>query len=550
MPPALAPVGPRVSRPAPTSVPGVAGLRRAGHVPARPVRQFGVVVRRHRGGAGVLRSRRRAGAGRRGRARLSARSARPGARLDPHGRRRARDRARPRRGPALRARRLPVDLRRRGAARDGREPASETALRPRARIGGRGAGWTRGGMAGGQERPCVPPPAHRVVPLRLRLLDPDTRASLAAGRRARRERVAGRRARRRRGNRDARRQRVLGLARRPALEPGGAARDVSDRRRHAADLLRRLEPVGAGGELSYRLAVVSRSRARLDDGDHRRRRTTPDRAVRRDRRDPGRRARDHRPARRRIAHPLLRGARRLSRRVDPDLLRRVDRRPRAARTRSSARPVAQSMMRTPAITALAVVAALSLLAGTPASAGPTEQLREYTDQVIKILDDPALARGDRRAAIRKIAHEAFDVNETARRVLARHWQTRTPAERDEFTQLFADLLERTYIARLDEYGGERIPYVGESIDGELATVRARIVTRAGVEVPVESRMVRRGERWLIYDVLIENVSLVASYRSQFDRIVRSSSYEELVRRLKQKRDEFLNDQARARRSAG
>ena len=206
--------------------------------------------------------------------------------------------------------------------------------------------------------------------------------------------------------------------------------------------------------------------------------------------------------------------------------------------------------RTRTVIALVAAAMLSSLLGTPAWAGPTDQLREYTDQVIKILDDPALARGDRRAAVRKIAHEAFDVTETARRVLARHWQARTPAERDEFTQLFADLLERTYIARLDEYGGERIRYVGESIDGELATVRARIVTRAGTEVPVESRMVRRGERWLIYDVLIENVSLVANYRSQFDRIVRSSSYEELVRRLKQKRDEFLNDQARARRSAG
>jgi phospholipid transport system substrate-binding protein len=204
--------------------------------------------------------------------------------------------------------------------------------------------------------------------------------------------------------------------------------------------------------------------------------------------------------------------------------------------------------KTRTVIALAATAMLSPLVGAPAWAGPTDQLREYTDQVIKILDDPALARVDRRAAVRKIAHEAFDVTETARRVLARHWQARTPAERDEFTQLFADLLERTYIARLDEYGGERIRYVGESIDGELATVRARIVTHAGVEVPVESRMVHRGERWLIYDVLIENVSLVANYRSQFDRIVRSSSYEELVRRLKQKRDEFLNDQARARRS--
>jgi phospholipid transport system substrate-binding protein len=196
--------------------------------------------------------------------------------------------------------------------------------------------------------------------------------------------------------------------------------------------------------------------------------------------------------------------------------------------------------------------ALVLLAGSPAWAGPTDQLREYTDQVVKVLDDPALARQDRRAAVRKIAHEAFDVAETAQRVLARHWQARTPAEREEFTQLFADLLERTYIARMDEYGGERIRYLSESIEGSLASVRARIVTRNGNEVAVESRMNLRGDRWLIYDILIENVSLVANYRSQFDRIVRSSSYDELVRRLKTKRDEFLNESPsqRARRSSG
>jgi phospholipid transport system substrate-binding protein len=200
--------------------------------------------------------------------------------------------------------------------------------------------------------------------------------------------------------------------------------------------------------------------------------------------------------------------------------------------------------------ALTIAAALLLLAGAPAWAGPTDQLREYTDQVIKVLDDPSMARQDRRAAVRKIAHEAFDVAETAQRVLARHWQARTQAEREEFTQLFADLLERTYIARMDEYGGERIRYVSESIDGKLASVRARITTRNGTEVAVESRMNLRGDRWLIYDVLIENVSLVANYRSQFDRIVRSGSYEELVRRLKTKRDEFLNESPaqRARRS--
>ena len=185
------------------------------------------------------------------------------------------------------------------------------------------------------------------------------------------------------------------------------------------------------------------------------------------------------------------------------------------------------------------VSALVMALLHPAWAGaPTDTLREYTDAVQKVLDDPALKsderRHERRAAVRKLAIEAFDVQETARRALGPHWQQRTPAEREEFVQLFADLLERTYIARLDEYGGERIRYVGESIDGELATVRARIVTRAGVEVPVESRMVRRGERWLIYDVLIENVSLVGTYRSQFDRIIKSDSFADLLRRLREK----------------
>jgi len=195
-------------------------------------------------------------------------------------------------------------------------------------------------------------------------------------------------------------------------------------------------------------------------------------------------------------------------------------------------------------------ALLVLVAVSPAWAGPTDQLREYTDQVIKVLDDPALARQDRRAAVRKIANEAFDLGETAKRALARHWQARTPAEREEFTQLFADLLERTYIARIAEYGGERIRYVGEALDGDVATVRARIVTKTGTEVSVESRMHRRGDRWLIYDVLIENQSLIANYRSQFDRIVRSSSYDELVKRLKTKREEFLNESPRAGRSSG
>ena len=134
--------------------------------------------------------------------------------------------------------------------------------------------------------------------------------------------------------------------------------------------------------------------------------------------------------------------------------------------------------------------------------------------------------------MRDLAVQAFDVSETAKRTLGPHWQRRTPAEREEFVRLFRDLLEQSYVSRIDEYGGERIRYVNEQVDGDSATVRATIVTRQGAEVPVESRLLRRGDRWLIYDVLVENVSLVANYRSQFDRIIRTASYEELVNRLR------------------
>ena len=181
-----------------------------------------------------------------------------------------------------------------------------------------------------------------------------------------------------------------------------------------------------------------------------------------------------------------------------------------------------------------VVTVLLVLTGLGAAwaGAPTDQLREYTEHVIKALEDPALREEDRRAAVRRIAQEVFDVQETARRALGRHWHGRTPAEREEFVQLFADLMESTYISRIDLYGGERLRFVDEKIDGDHAVVRARIVTRGGAEVPVDGRMLRRGERWLVYDVVIEGVSLIANYRSQFDRIIRSSSFADLVKRLR------------------
>lgn len=189
---------------------------------------------------------------------------------------------------------------------------------------------------------------------------------------------------------------------------------------------------------------------------------------------------------------------------------------------------------------LAVVVLAAIVAAGPAFAGPpTDQLKMYTEQILKILEDPALKaenkRDERRAAVRKVATEAFDVEETAKRALGRHWHGRSAEERREFVDLFADLLERTYIGRIDQYGGERVKFTSEAIEDDRAVVRGKVVTKRGTEVLVEARMHRRGDRWLMYDILLENISLVGNYRAQFDQIIRTASFGELVKRLKEKR---------------
>ena len=179
------------------------------------------------------------------------------------------------------------------------------------------------------------------------------------------------------------------------------------------------------------------------------------------------------------------------------------------------------------------------MVGAPASAdagAPTDQLRSSVDQMVKVLDDPALKADsraqDRRAAIRKEAQVVFDFGETAKRALGRHWQGLSEKDRQEFTGLFTDLIERAYISKIERYSGERIAYAGESVEGGLATVRTRFVTKQGTEIPVDYRMQQRGDRWLVYDVMVEGVSLINNYRTQFDKIIQTSSYAELVRKMK------------------
>ncbi len=181
-----------------------------------------------------------------------------------------------------------------------------------------------------------------------------------------------------------------------------------------------------------------------------------------------------------------------------------------------------------------------------------EQLKGAIDRVVTTLESPAL-RGngkvaERRIAVRKIANEIFDFGEIARRSLGRYWQPLSEAQRSEFVGLFGDLLERSYISKIELYGGEKIIYSGERMDGDLATVSTKIITKNGTEVPVDYRLFRRGENWMVYDVNIEGISLVSNYRTQFNKIIQTSGYNTLVDRMKTKQTEFLEGAAQKKKA--
>jgi phospholipid transport system substrate-binding protein len=166
---------------------------------------------------------------------------------------------------------------------------------------------------------------------------------------------------------------------------------------------------------------------------------------------------------------------------------------------------------------------------------PTDQLREGVEQVIKTLRDPDL-RGDqkadeRRAAITKLADQIFDFAETAKRALRQHWAQRTPAEREEFVRLFTGLVRRTYISRVDQYNSE-MTFQGDTVDGDQAIVRTTLILSKGGEMSLNYRMRQIQDRWRVYDLDVAGVSLVANYRTQFNKVIRTESFDALVARLK------------------
>lgn len=169
---------------------------------------------------------------------------------------------------------------------------------------------------------------------------------------------------------------------------------------------------------------------------------------------------------------------------------------------------------------------------------PTEQVRSTIESVLRVIDDskPGADRRSNqpRAQLKGILHARFDFQEMAKRSLGSHWQGRSVAQQEEFVELFSGFLERAYLDQIEAYAGGKVIYAGESEDQSYAQVDTKIITKKGEEVSVDYKLRLSGRDWKVYDVIVDNISLVSNYRSQFNRVITGSSFEELTRMLKAK----------------
>ncbi len=196
------------------------------------------------------------------------------------------------------------------------------------------------------------------------------------------------------------------------------------------------------------------------------------------------------------------------------------------------------------------ISILGLLAGTAGAGEPLEKIRETIEDVLTVLADETLRAPERQALrrdkLRQAVYQRFGFEEMARRTLGRHWRDLNADQRQEFVGLFSDLLERSYVGKIEGAGaGSEVAYTRETIDVEgFASVLTVITNRLGSQIEVEYRLLQRdgNTAWEVYDIVIEGVSLINNYRTQFNNIIHRNSYDGLVKqlRLKQEQEEAVD----------
>jgi phospholipid transport system substrate-binding protein len=178
------------------------------------------------------------------------------------------------------------------------------------------------------------------------------------------------------------------------------------------------------------------------------------------------------------------------------------------------------------------------LVGLAHAGEPLDVVKGAADRAVQILKDPKLLSKDKKKErvdrLREAVEPIFDFEEMAKRSLGPHWRRRTSAEQQEFVKLFQDFIEKIYSDKIDLYEGEKIVFGKETIDQDFAQVDSSIINNKGETISIIYKLRRADTKWKVYDAVVENISFINNYRSQFDRVIKSSSYEELVKRLREK----------------
>ena len=184
----------------------------------------------------------------------------------------------------------------------------------------------------------------------------------------------------------------------------------------------------------------------------------------------------------------------------------------------------------------ATIIVIGLFLASTAVAGVTDDVKKTVNEVIRVVADKNLKKHDqqRRQAVKKAIATMFDYSEMAKHSLGKHWIQRTPAERKQFTELFASLLESSYAGKIESYNNEKIVYLKEILDGNYAEVKSKVITAKRDEYTLDYRLLNENGKWIVYDVVIEGVSLVSNYRSQFNKVITTNGYTELVKKLQSK----------------
>jgi phospholipid transport system substrate-binding protein len=187
-----------------------------------------------------------------------------------------------------------------------------------------------------------------------------------------------------------------------------------------------------------------------------------------------------------------------------------------------------------------LVLTASIFTASVACATPTEDVKKTVDEVVRIVADKEMKKNEtkRRQALKKAISGIFDYTEMAKRSLGKHWNVRTDAEKKQFAELFATLLENSYAAKIESYNNEKIVYIKEIDEGEYAEVKSKVVTAGRDEFTLDYRLFKQNGKWMVYDVIIESVSLVSNYRSQFNKIITNNGYDKLVQKLQSKNQEL------------